>query len=67
MQNSQATHLVLRIFRDIILLDILIFLSLGIIHFLAGWKTAQQYGNGLVWAGGILSGVGFLEKPLRVR
>jgi hypothetical protein len=42
---------VLRILRDVILFDILIFLSLGIIHLLAGWKTTHQYGNGLIWAG----------------
>jgi hypothetical protein len=53
MQNPQTTHPVLRILRDVILFDIFIFLSLGIIHLLAGWKTAQQYGNGLVWAGAI--------------
>ena len=53
MRNSQITHPLLRIFRDVILLDILIFLSLGIIHLLAGWKTTHQYGNGLVWAGAI--------------
>ena len=53
MRNSQATHPWLRILRDVILSDILIFLSLGIIHLLAGWKTTHQYGNGLVWAGAI--------------
>jgi hypothetical protein len=53
MQKSQNTHPLLRIFRDVILLDILIFLSVGIIHLLAGWKTTHQYGNGLVWAGAI--------------
>ena len=51
MPNSQTTHPWLRILRDVILFDILIFLSLGIIHLLAGWKTTHQYGNGLVWAG----------------
>jgi hypothetical protein len=53
MQSSQTTHPVLRILRDVMLLDILIFLSLGIIHLLAGWKTTHQYGSGLVWAGAI--------------
>ena len=53
MPNSQTTHPWLRILRDVILFDILIFLSLGIIHLLAGWKTTHQYGNGLVWAGAI--------------
>lgn len=53
MQDSQYTRPWLRIFRDVILFDILIFLSLGIIHLLAGWKTTHQYGNGLVWAGAI--------------
>ena len=51
MRNSQTTHPVLRILRDVILFDILIFLSLGIVHLVAGWKTTHQYGNGLVWAG----------------
>ena len=53
MKNPPTAHPLLRIFRDAILLDILIFLSLGIIHLLAGWKTTHQYGNGLVWAGAI--------------
>jgi len=53
MQDSQTTHPWSRIFRDVIVLDILIFLTIGIIHLLAGWKTTHQYGNGLVWAGGI--------------
>jgi hypothetical protein len=35
------------------LLDILIFLSIGIIYLLAGWNTTHQYGNGLVWGGTI--------------
>src|SRR5512145_3186663 len=51
MQNSQTTRPVLRILSDVMLLDIIIFLLLGFIHFLAGWKTINQYGNGLVWAG----------------
>ena len=53
MRDTQTTHPLLHIFRDIILLDILISLTLGIIHLLAGWKTTHQYGNGLVWTGGI--------------
>lgn len=53
MRDSRTTHPLLYIFRDVILFDIFIFLSLGIIHLLAGWKTTQQYGNGLVWAGAI--------------
>ena len=53
MRNSQTTHPLLRILRDVILMDIAIFLALGIIHLLAGWKTTHQYGNGLVWAGAI--------------
>ena len=53
MRNSQTTHPWSRILRDVILVDILIFLALGIIHLLAGWKTTHQYGNGLVWAGAI--------------
>jgi hypothetical protein len=53
MQNSQTTHPMLRMLRDVILFDILIFLFLGLIHLLAGWQTTHQYGNGLVWAGAI--------------
>lgn len=53
MRNSQTPHPVLRILRDVMLFDILIFLSLGVIFLLAGWKTAHQYGSGLVWAGTI--------------
>jgi hypothetical protein len=53
MQSPQTTHSWLRVLRDVILLDILIFLSLGVIHFLAGWKTTHEFGNGLVWAGAI--------------
>ena len=51
MKNPPTAHPLLRIFRDAILLDIFIFLALGIIHLVAGWKTVHQYGNGLVWAG----------------
>lgn len=53
MRSLQTKHPLLRISRDIILADVFLFFVLGIIHFLAGWKTIQQYGNGLVWAGAI--------------
>ena len=53
MRSSQTIHPLLHIVRDVILSDLLIFLSLGIIHILAGWKTTRQYGNGLVWTGTI--------------
>jgi hypothetical protein len=53
MQSSQTTHSVLRILRDVILFDMLIFLALGIIYLIAGWNTVHQYGNGLVVAGAI--------------
>ena len=58
MQNSQSTHPWLRILRDVILLELLIFLFIGIIYLLAGWESIHQYGIGLVWAGVI--GVLFL-------
>ena len=51
MQNSQTNSPLLRILRDVMLFDFIIFLSLGIIYLLAGWKTIHQYGSGLVWAG----------------
>jgi len=35
------------------LLDMLIFLSIGVIHLFAGWKSTYQYGNALVWTGAI--------------
>jgi hypothetical protein len=53
MQNSQTTHPLLRILRDIILFDIVIFSALGLIHLFSGWQTTHQYGNGLIWAGAI--------------
>jgi len=53
MPSSQTIHSLLRIVRDVILSDIFIFLALGLIHLLAGWKTIHQYGNGLVWVGAI--------------
>jgi len=53
MQTSQTTHPMLRLMRDVILSVIVVLISIGIIHLLAGWKTLHQYGNGLVWAGGI--------------
>lgn len=58
MQNTKSTHPWLRILRDVILLELLILLSVGLVHLLAGWENIHQYGVGLVWAGVI--GVLFL-------
>lgn len=51
MRNSQTSHPVLRIMRDVLFVDIVIVLLISIIYFLAGWNTTHQFGNGLVWAG----------------
>jgi hypothetical protein len=53
MGTPQTTHPWLRIIRDVLLFDMVIFYSIGILFILAGWKTIHQYGNGLVWAGAI--------------
>lgn len=53
MQNAHAARPVLRIVRDIALFILAIFLVVGVVHLAAGWKTARDYGSGLVWAGGI--------------
>lgn len=53
MRNLQAVHPLTRFFLSTFLVDILIFLLVGIVHLLAGWQTIQQYGNGLIWAGAI--------------
>lgn len=53
MRHSPASHPVLRIFRDVLLVDILIFLTLAAIHLFVGWQSARQFGSGLVWAGAI--------------
>lgn len=53
MQNSQSLPGWLRIFRNAILFDILIYVTVAIICLLAGWRTIHQYGNTLIWAGGI--------------
>ena len=51
MQGTRTTHPMLRIFRDVLLFDAILFLIVGAVYLLAGWTTARQYGNGLVWAG----------------
>lgn len=53
MQNLHTVHPFARFFLSAFLIDILIFLLVGIVHLLAGWQTIQQYGNGLIWAGAI--------------
>ncbi len=53
MRNLLTLHPLLRIVLYALLFDVLIFLLVGLIHLLAGWQTAHQYGNGLVWAGAI--------------
>jgi hypothetical protein len=53
MRNSQALPASLRLILYALLSAVLIFLLVGVIHLFAGWRTIQQYGNGLIWAGGI--------------
>ena len=64
MQNSFADNPLLRLLRNVILFDALIFGAVGVFYLLAGWRTVHQYGNALVWAGAIgmlltLIGVGW--------
>lgn len=53
MRNSRTFHPFLRIFFYAFLMDIAIFLAVGLVFLLAGWQTFHQYGNGLVWTGAI--------------
>ncbi len=53
MESPQTTHPLLRIARDVILVDIFIFMSLGFVYMLAGWSTIHQYASGLVWTGAL--------------
>lgn len=64
MRNSHVTFPLLRLLRNVILFDVLIFGAVGVFYLLAGWGTIHQYGNALVWAGAIgmlltLIGVGW--------
>lgn len=64
MRNSHVNYPLLRLLRNVVLLDVLIFMAVGAIYLIAGWRTIHQYGNALVWAGAIgmlltLIGVGW--------
>lgn len=53
MRNPQASAPLSRILLYVLLIEIGIFLLVGIIYLLAGWQTIHQYGNGLIWSGAI--------------
>jgi hypothetical protein len=46
--------------RVVALIDLFLFAAVGVVHLLAGWNTAYQYGGGLTWAGMLVVALGIL-------
>jgi hypothetical protein len=50
-----------RFLRTVVLMDLSIFVIVGLVGWFGGWRTAYQYGEGLVIAGALAIGLGFLS------
>lgn len=51
MEKRGYLATVLRFLRNAVLIDLGIFVAVGLVCWFGGWRTAGHYGNGLVWAG----------------
>ncbi len=49
--EKQGIHPVLRFLRNVALIDLGIFVVVGLVCWFGGWRTATHYGNGLLLAG----------------
>ena len=54
MNEPGYTTLILRFLRSVILIDGLLAMGLGVIGFLAHWRTVEAFGMALLWMGTIL-------------
>ena len=52
---------ILRFLRTVVLVDLGIFVAVGLVCWFGGWRTVYQYGNGLRLAGTLAIGLGFLS------
>ena len=62
MQQRQGLWPVfLRLFRNILLVDVGIFVIVGLLCWLLGWRTWWHYGRTLVIAGALCTGIGMMS------
>jgi hypothetical protein len=51
MEKQEVFIGILRFLRTVVLIDLGIFATVGLVCWLGGWRTAYQYAGGLFWAG----------------
>lgn len=60
----RSLRTLVRFLRTVVLVDVGVFVAIGLVCWLFGWRTAYQYGRGLLWVGtaaillGLASGTG---------
>jgi len=47
--------------KTALLIELVLFIIVGLVYWLSGWQTAYQYGQGLVWGGIVALGIGTLD------
>ena len=61
MEKQGSLPAILRFLRTAVLIDLGIFAAVGLVCWLGGWRTAYQYGEGLIWAGAAATVLGLLS------
>lgn len=56
--GKQTRAAILRFLRNIVLIDLGIFATTGLVCWFGGWRTAYYYGNGLMLAGVLAMALG---------
>ncbi len=61
MKNQGIIYTIARLVVIILLVELAILGLMGLIYWLAGWTSAEQYANGLMWVGLISIGIGLMS------
>jgi len=65
VENNLA--FILRIIRTIMIIDVILFITTGVVCYLVGWRTLSGFSNGLFWAGFLALGLDYLSSGRTTR
>ena len=60
VENNLA--FILRIIRTIMIIDVILFITTGVVCYLVGWRTLSGFSNGLFWAGSLALALNYLTS-----
>ena len=55
-------ELILRIIRTIVIIDVILFITTGVVCYLVGWHTLSGFSNGLFWTGFLAIALNYLTS-----